>query len=104
ENRRTRKIVRRSRPVSWLEILYEDEMTAAVAPDPQKRTLVLGILRQSRRLPSVPDFLAIDRLNNIPGPETCLRGRRSSVEIEHDRTLHLTGNFEPLPEFAVDLT
>ena len=79
-------------------------MTAAVAPDPQQRAFVLGILRQARRLPSVADFLAIDGLNNITGPETCLRGRRSSVEIEHDRALHLTGYLEPLSEFAVDLT
>ena len=79
-------------------------MTAAGAPDPQQRAFPLGILRQSRHVPSVRDFLAIDRLNNIPGPETRLRSGRSSVKVEHDRPLHITGNFELLPEFAIELS
>jgi hypothetical protein len=60
--------------VPCLLILYEDEVVARIAPDPQQDPFVLGVLRQSRRVRSVPDFLLIDGLNNIPGPETCLCG------------------------------
>jgi hypothetical protein len=54
---------------------YEDEVVARIAPDPQQDPFVLGVLHQLRHVPSVPDFLVIDRLNNITGPETCLCGR-----------------------------
>lgn len=56
-------------------ILNEDETTAGMAPSPQQEVIVLGGLHQLRRLSRVPDFLAINGLNNVPGPDTCLRGR-----------------------------
>src|SRR6185369_1949670 len=67
--------VRHSQALAWLSVLYEEEMAAAAAPDPQHRAPILSVLRQCRRLPSVPNVLTIDGLNNVPRPETCLRGR-----------------------------
>ena len=76
-----------------LSVLYEDEMTAGVAPDPQQDVFIFGGLRELRRLRGAADFLLIDGLNNIPGPETCLRCWRIRVEIENERPMHIARDF-----------
>ena len=46
--------------LTGLGFVHQDEMTAAIAPDPQQRAFVPGVLCQSGCFFSVSDLMAVD--------------------------------------------